>query len=169
MSLIILFGLPGTGKTYVGKIFKKYFDYYFYEGDKDLTDEMKDAIKIQRVFTSQMRNVFFEKLIRKIQNLKSEYKNLAVAQTFIKEKYRVGLINKIPETKFILIETKKSIREKRLIKRDDYPLDLEYARKMEVNFDKPMIDHLTITNSIDGIEDIKEQVQLFIDQGKIIL
>lgn len=177
MSLIILFGLPGTGKSFVGKIFKKYFDYYFYDGDKDLTEEMKEAIKIQKVFTDRMRDVFFEKLIDKIQNLlalsevegKSKHKRLTVAQTFIKEKYRINLFGKIPETKFILIETKKSVRERRLAQRTNYPLEIEYARKMNLNFDKPVINHLTIINNNDGDEDIKKQIKLFIDRGKIIL
>ena len=52
MSLIILFGLAGDGKTYVGKIFEKYFNYYFYDGDNDLTEEMKEAIKTKTVFTA---------------------------------------------------------------------------------------------------------------------
>ena len=163
MSLIILFGFPGTGKTFVGKIFEKYFDFYFYDGDNDLTEEMKEAIKVQRVFTDQMRDVFFEKLIKNIQELKFKHKNLVVAQTFIKEKYRVDLIGKIPETKFILIETKKSIREKRLAQRTNYPLE------MSVNFDKPMIDYVTIVNDDDGDESIKKQIKLFIDRRKIIL
>lgn len=167
MSLVVLFGLPGTGKSFVGKVFEKYFDYYFYDGDNDLTEEMKEAIKIQKVFTDRMRDVFFEKLIGNIQELKSRHKRLAVAQTFIKEKYRVNLIGKIPETKFILIKTKKSIREKRLAQRISYPLEIEYARKMKLNFDKPVINHLTIINNID--DDIKKQIKLFIDRGKIIL
>jgi gluconokinase len=160
MSIIILFGLPGSGKTYVGKIFQKYFDYYFYEGDNDLTKKMKQAIKVQKVFTDPMRDVFFDILIGKIQNLSAKYKRLAVAQTFIKEKYRIDLLTRIPETKFILIETKKTIREKRLIDRVDYPLDLEYARKMESNFDKPVIDHLVVMNNEDGEESIKKQIKL---------
>lgn len=159
MSLIILFGLPGTGKTYVGKVFEKYFNYYFYEGDNDLTPEMKEAIKVQRVFTDQMRDVFFERLISKIQDLGSKIQNLVVAQTFIKEKYRVDLLKKIPTAKFILIETKKEIREKRLMKRVDYPLNLEYARKMEANFDKPMINHLIIIDDEDGDKNIQKQIE----------
>ncbi len=160
MSLIVLFGLPGTGKSFVGKIFQEYFDYYFYDGDNDLTEEMKEAIKTKTVFTDQMRDVFFEKLISKVQDLRSRIQNLVVTQTFIKEKYRVDLLKKIPETKFILIKTKKFIREKRLVQRKNYPLDLEYARKMEINFDKPIIDHHVITNNIDGVEDIKKQIKL---------
>lgn len=158
MSLIILFGLPGTGKTYVGKVFKKYFDYYFYEGDNDLTEEMKVAIKTKIVFTDRMRNVFFKILINKIRDLSTQHKKLVIAQTFIKEKYRLDLLKKIPKTKFILIETKKEIREKRLQKRVDYPLDLKYARKIETNFDKPIINCQIISNNYEGEEDIKKQV-----------
>ena len=159
MSPIILFGLPGTGKTYVGKVLEKYFGYYFYEGDNDLTPEMKEAIKVQRVFTDQMRDRYFKILISKVQDLGSRIKNLVVAQTFIKEKYRVALLKKIPETKFILIETNKSVRENRLILRKDYPLDLEYARIMEKNFDEPNIDHQVIINDEDGEENIIKQIK----------
>jgi len=160
MSLIILFGLPGTGKTYVGKILEKYFGFYFYDGDNDLTEEMKQAIKVQRVFTDQMRDVFFEKLIKKIQNLGSKIQNLVVAQTFIKEKYRVDLLKKIPTAKFILIETKKETREKRLQERVNYPLNLEYARIMVNNFEKPKINHLVIVNDVGGEKNIKKQIKL---------
>lgn len=160
MSLIVLFGLPGAGKTYVGKILEKYFDYYFYEGDNDLTEEMRQAIKIQRIFTDQMRDVFFEKLINKIQGLSIKHKQLVVAQTFIKEKYRVDLLNKIPETKFVLIEINKLIRERRLCERVNYPLDLKYARKMESNFEEPKIDYQIIVNNNNGDKNIKEQIKL---------
>lgn len=160
MSLIILFGHPGTGKTYVGKIFEKYLNYFFYEGDNDLTEEMKSAIKIQRVFTDGMRDVFFKKLIDQIKSLLMKHKKLVIAQTFIKEKYRTDLLKKIPETKFILIETDKIIREKRLELRKDYPLDMEYARKMVVNFEMPKIRHLVIHNDKPGEEDIFKQIKL---------
>ena len=158
MSLIILFGLPGTGKTYVGKIFEKYFDYHFYDGDNDLTPEMKTAIKTKTVFTDKMRDAYFKILISKIQDLKSKHKNLVVAQTFIKEKYRLNLIEKISDAKFVLVEAKKEIREKRLQERVDYPLDLEYAGKMELNFDKPIVNHQIIINNNDGEENIKKQI-----------
>jgi gluconate kinase len=162
MFLIVLFGLPGTGKSFVGRIFEKYFHYYFYDGDGDLTPEMKAAIKTKTVFTDQMRNIYFKILISKIQRLSKKHKKLVVAQTFIKEKYRIDLLEKIPEAKFILVETKKEIREKRLLDRTDYPLDLNYARIMEMNFEKPKIDFQIITNNEDGENIIKEQIQRFV-------
>lgn len=162
MSPVILFGLPGTGKTFVGKIFGKYFSYYFYDGDNDLTPEMKIAIKTKIVFTDEMRDIFFEILINKIKALAEKHAKLVVAQTFIKEKYRIDLLKKIPNAKFILVETKKDIREKRLLERIDYPLDLEYARKMDTNFDKPIIDQVTINNNSYGEKNIMKQIQQFV-------
>lgn len=162
MSLVVLFGLPGTGKTFAGKIFEKYFNYYFYDGDNDLTPEMKNAIKTKTVFTDQMRDVFFEILINKIKTLAKKHTKLVVTQTFIKEKYRIDLLKKIPNAKFILVEAKKDIRKKRLLKRIDYPLDLEYARKMDTNFDKPIIDHVTINNNSYGEKNIIKQIQQFV-------
>ncbi len=162
MSLIVLFGLPGTGKTYVGKVFEKYFNHYFYDGDIDLTPEMKEAIKTKTVFTDQMRDKFFKILINKIYHLSSTIDHLVVAQTFIKEKYRLELLKKIPQAKFILVETKKEIREKRLIERVNYPLNLEYARIMEENFEKPLISHLKIINDGDGDESIKKTINKII-------
>lgn len=158
MPLIILFGLPGTGKSYVGKIFEKYFDYYFYDGDEDLTPKMKAAIKTKTVFTDQMRNIYFKILISKIKILSKKHQNLVVSQTFIKEKYRVNLLEKIPEAKFVLVETDKFTREKRLNERTNYPLDLEYARKMELNFEKPGVKHSTIVNNMSGNENVKKQI-----------
>ncbi|MFA5770276.1 MAG: AAA family ATPase [Patescibacteria group bacterium] len=160
MSLIILFGLPGAGKTYVGRVFEKYFDYYFYDGDNDLTPEMKEAIKTKTVFTDEMRDGFFEILINRIKELSLEHKKLVVAQTFIKEKYRAALIKKIPTTKFILVKTNKDIREKRLMQRTDYPLDLEYARIMEINFEKIKINYSKIINNSNGNEDLRRQIKL---------
>jgi gluconate kinase len=162
MSPVILFGLPGTGKTFVGKIFGKYFNYYFYDGDNDLTPEMKIAIKTKTVFTDEMRDVFFKILINKIKALAKKHAKLVFTQTFIKEKYRIDLLKKIPNAKFILVETKKVIREKRLLERIDYPLDLEYARKMDTNFDKPIIDHVTINNNSYGEKNIMKQIQQFV-------
>lgn len=46
MQVIILFGLPGAGKTCVGKILEEYFNFYLYDGDIDLPDNIKDAIQM---------------------------------------------------------------------------------------------------------------------------
>ncbi len=162
MALFILFGLPGAGKTFVGDIFKKYVNFYFYDGDNELPKEIKQAIKNQAKITDTMRDVFFQKLIKKVQKLKSQHENIVIAQTFIKEKYRKMLLKKIKEASFILIQTDTPIRESRLRNRKDYPLDMEYARNMVLNFEKPSLHHQLILNNKNGENQIKKQIALIL-------
>lgn len=150
MKLYILFGLPGAGKTYVGSIFQKQFGFYFYEGDTELIDEMKEAIQTKTVFTDEMRDKFFAELLKKINLLSKSYQRIVVSQTFIKEKYRQQVLATFPEAQFILVQTDTAIREKRLEQRTDYPLDLAYSRKMVANFEDAKIPHTILVNNEQG-------------------
>jgi len=164
MQVIVLFGLPGAGKTFVGKVLQEHFDFYLYDGDISLPNDMKDAINIKTVITDVMRDVFFQNIIKRSRQLTVKYKKIAIAQTFIKEKYRKLFINQILGARFILVQTNKTIRETRLAQRKDYPLDLEYARKMCMNFDTPQIDYDIVSNDIDGKVNIKQQLRLFLNK-----
>lgn len=159
MSLIILFGLPGAGKSYVGNIFKEYFGFYFYNGDRELSEKMKMAIKNKLPFTGVMRNAFFNRLINKINFLGRKHKKLVIAQTYIKEKYRQQVINSFSEAKFILIKTDDSIRELRLSQRKLVPLDREYARQMCINFEAAKIKYFTLDNDREGKKDLITQIR----------
>ena len=156
-QLIITFGLPGVGKTYVGKILEDQFGFFFYDGDMELTERMKVAIKQKTPFTDDMRDEFFERLIDKIQELSRIHAKLVVAQTFIKEKYREQLIEKISHAQFILVKADDRVREKRLLRRSEYPLDIEYSRQMVHNFEMPQISHAVIMNNEEGTEHIEQQ------------
>lgn len=162
MAIFILFGLPGAGKTFTGNIFRKYFNFYFYDGDNELPKEIKQAIKNQTKITDTMRGVFFQKLIQKIKIIKLQHENIVIAQTFIKEKYRKMLLKKIKEASFILIQTDTPIRKSRLRNRKDYPLDIEYARNMVLNFEKPSLHHQLILNNKNGVSQIKKQIALIL-------
>jgi gluconate kinase len=86
--LIIVFGLPGAGKTYVGRILQECFGFFFYDGDNDLPDRMRAAIAAQAPIDDAMRDVFFARIILSIRRLQPEHNRLVVGQTCIKEKYR---------------------------------------------------------------------------------
>jgi gluconate kinase len=163
--LLIVFGLPGAGKTYVGKLIKDEFGFFFYEGDRDLTDEMKQALKEKKLFNDSMRDVFFKNLINKVLQLYKTKKRLAVAQTFIKEKYRNQLLKILPHTKFILLQTKTALREKRLLQRND--LDQDYVKGMVKLFEKPSIEHFKIENNTDGKIQLLKSLEKILRNQKI--
>lgn len=158
--VFILFGLPGAGKTFAGNIFKEYFGYHFYDGDSELTEEMKQAINTKSPVTEEMRDLFFQKIIMRLKELKEKYPCVVLAQTFIKEKYRKAVLEEIKETEFILVRSDEVIREARLLNRKEYPLDIGYAKSMCVNFEAPGIYHKVIVNDREGKESVKSQIEL---------
>ena len=160
MQIIVLFGLPGAGKSFVGKVLQEYFGYHHYDGDITMSDKMLQAISTQDVITDLMRDSFFQKIIENTKRLKTKRQKIVVSQTFIKEKYRNLFLKEFPGTKFMLVQTSPDIRETRLLQRKNFPLDLEYSRKMCLNFDTFKISHSVINNDSDGEESVKKQLQL---------
>jgi gluconate kinase len=163
--LLIVFGLPGAGKTYVGKLLKDKFGFYFYDGDRDLTDEMQQALKEKKLFNDSMRDVFFQNLISKVLQLHKTKKHLVVAQTFIKEKYRNQLLKALPHARFILVQTKRALREKRLLQRND--LDQDYVKSMIKLFEKPTIEHFKVANGADGKIQLLKKLEKILRNQKI--
>jgi gluconate kinase len=161
MEILIVFGLPAAGKSFVGKILQDTFGFIYYDGDIDLTPAMKQAIISSSTITDSMRDEFFARLIISMQKLKDARKSFVVAQTFIKEKYRQQVVDIFPEARFILVETETGIREERLQKRND--LSLSYARKMCKNFDIPKLQHSTIINNSEGKTAVTEQLQQIVN------
>ncbi|MEK7570778.1 MAG: AAA family ATPase [Patescibacteria group bacterium] len=158
MEILVLFGLPGAGKTFVGELLQKNFGYYLHDGDLDLPPNMLEAIQKRAIVTDSMRDVFFVKLIKSVQKLQKHTEKLVISQTFIKEKYREAFLAAFPESTFFLIETQELIREQRLQKRKKFPLDLVYAKKMVRSFEPSTLSYIAITNNSDGEEALKKQL-----------
>lgn len=157
--IIILFGLPAAGKNYVGKIFEKYFNFFFYDADDDLTPEMKKAVRQKQLFTDDMRDKYYNNVVQKIKILSKKYDNLVVAQALPKEKYRVLIAQHVPKAKFIFIKSLVKHLKNRLQSRK-HIINEQYAPKVFQYFEEPQIKHQVIDNSEnDDKEKIKVQIR----------
>ena len=159
MKIIVLFGKIGSGKTYIGKLLEKYFHFYFYEGDLDLTPEMKNSLKKNQPVTDSMRNKFFDILIINLNMIIKNHKNIVVSQTFIKEKYRKMFLRKFPKSEFVYIKSDDKKRREKVARRSDYNFKKSYVLKMDKNFEEPKIPVKIITNDFNGRSDIKHQLE----------
>ncbi len=148
--LIILFGLPGAGKTYAGHVLHNYTGFRFYDGDRDLTDAIKKAITTRSKITEEMRDVYFEQLFSKIEKELHKHNNLIVSQTFIKERFRRKAIEKFSDVKFILVKAYPRVREQRIRSRVGMTLEKNYTKRMERRFQKPEVKHEIIINNEEG-------------------
>ena len=162
MQIVVLFGLPGAGKTFVGKILSKKFGYFLYDADADLPLEMEKVIREEGKVTEEMRDLFIKRVMARVRELKKKHSKIAVAQTFIKERHRQQFLDTFSDARFILITADVEIREARLLHRKKLPISAKYARVMLRNFDKPEIQFETLENNVDGEEAIKAQVRLLL-------
>jgi carbohydrate kinase (thermoresistant glucokinase family) len=164
MKLIIVFGLPGAGKTYLASLIHTKFNYYLIEGDDELSPQMIDALEHKVAITSEMRDEFFQKILARILSASSNQEKVIVSQTYIKHKYRQQIREKFPQAIFIYVEADKEVRRKRLetIKRKGYNLDVQHALNMEEYFDPPEEADYIIKNNLEGADDLLTQINSLI-------
>jgi len=163
--ILIVFGLPGAGKTFAGTVFRDTFNFHVHDGDAELPEDMDRAIRNSQFVTEDMRDRFFKSIVHRLHLLKIKHSNIVLAQTFLKERHRKQVHDAFPEAQFVLIQTPTDIREQRLSEREEYPLDPDYARAMVCNFDTPEIPHTVIQNKNEGTEEIKKQIRGYLLQS----
>jgi gluconate kinase len=156
-TLFVTFGLPGAGKTYAARLFEQ-FGFMVHDADDDLPDAMREAISTQQPINDDMRDEFFSRIIAHVEQLLPKHPKLVVAQTFIKEKYRRRFLEHFPFAQFVLVEAKGPIRELRLERRTNQPLEPDYTRKMIAMFETPHIPYQVITNDADGALQLEDQI-----------
>jgi gluconate kinase len=154
--LIYLFGLPAAGKNYVGRVLAETFGYTFYDGDLDLTPEMRDAVREERPFTEAMRDRFYDALIERIAALRAEHLALAFGQATFKERHRLRIAAAFPDAIFVLVAADEETRMARL-SRGGNPVTVDYARQIAGFFEPPNHAHHIIVNE-GGREEVVRQL-----------
>jgi gluconate kinase len=144
--MIYLFGLPAAGKNYVGQVLAEEFGYTFYDGDLDLTPEMRQALREERPFTDEMRDRFYAALIERLARLRRDHPNLAFCQATFKERHRRLIAAAFPDVVFALVEAEEDVRMARLA-RGGTPVTVEYARRITAFFEPPQHPHYVIRNN----------------------
>lgn len=158
--LLILFGLAGVGKNFVGQLIAKHGSYYFYDGDDLLSKEMQEYIQLKKPFAQTMRDEFTNRMIDKIKALQKTHPNIVFAQALFKEKNRKQLLEAFPQAQLILVSSTPEMITSRLKKRNNW-IDEEYAKKLQKEFDSPTLPHKEIKNNKGEIEIIQQLATLF--------
>lgn len=163
--LLILFGPPGAGKSFIGNLLEDDYDFYFYDADIDLTPKLREAIQNKQSFTQAMRDEYYSVVLDKIDTLTSKHQNIIVAQAFAKEKNRQELLACFPQAKFIYIDADFARVNERLQKRNDW-VTLDYAEKIRKIFEVPMIEHSVLDNNRDKTH-LKKQLATLLQVTKL--
>jgi len=153
--LIYLFGLPAAGKNYVGHVLAEAFGFTFYDGDDDLTPEMRDAVRTEQPFTDAMRDRYYGLLTDRLAELTDRCPNLAFCQATFKERHRQQIAAAFPDVVFVLVEADEAVRMARLAQGGN-PVTVEYARRIAAFFEPPRHPHFVIRNDGDRADVVRQ-------------
>lgn len=144
--ILYLYGLAAAGKNYVGGVLEESFGFTFYDGDLDLTDELREAVRAEQPFTDAMRDRFYAVVVRRIGELREQVPFLAFAQATFKERHRQQILAAYPETVFVLVTADFDVRMARL--QDGMnPVTADYAQRIDAFFEAPQHATMVIDNS----------------------
>ncbi len=117
--LIIIYGLPGVGKTFAGRVLAQEFGFHFWDGDNAVDQKLADCIFNKGSITQEMIDTLTDTLIKNIiilQKIIGE-KHLVVSQALFRTKNREAISKKFPDAIFIHLQSENQIILERLNKR----------------------------------------------------
>lgn len=156
--LIILFGLPASGKNYVGRILAEDFGFCFHDADDNLPKDMREAIVNHQIATDDMRDRHLNAIADSIRVLQAKHEHVAIAGAFFKARNRQWLTAQFPDLIWVLVETTPELQHNRLVRRQNHLADAAYAAKIFSQFEPPQHPHFTLHNT-EGREAVVGQVK----------
>lgn len=156
--IIIVFGLAASGKTYVGQVINRYFDFHHEDADQWLSGDMKQYISEKKVFTLGMLESLTSSIIANIERLTSKYKNVVISQALYREKNRETLKQHFSskDLVFFQVDADDDVIYQRLVQRGDWVMP-DYAASMRLFF-QPMKEAVVINNNKFGEKSIIDQL-----------
>lgn len=158
--VIYLFGLVGAGKNWVGDIMAKLSQRSIYHADQDVTHEMQQAANEGRSFTDEMRDRFFEIVSASITDRLQTVPSLIVTQGTYKRRHRDFLARQISGIDFLQIVAPEHLITERLKKRGG-AFTLEYAQRIQHNFEPPPPGVKTLVNDGDELRVVAQLQELY--------
>ena len=154
--LVILFGLPGSGKSFVGKVLQSDFDFWFHEADDDIPDEYRQQVLAGQVVGEPMRDDYHRHLIDRMTELQPAHPRLAVAAPLLRDRHRLWIRARFPQTLFILVQCRPDTWQTRLQART-HTISLDYARKVASLNEPATVPYAVLDDSADGADSIHRQ------------
>jgi gluconate kinase len=146
---LFLFGLAGSGKSYVGNLIGQRAGWHVYHADDDLTDEMKLALAEHRPFTGPMRDRFFALIVDKIRQLQQRHPHLVITQAVYKQQHRDYLLARIPAMELVCVSADDATILQRINRRSD-GITIASAAALRADFEAPADGCRTIVNDSDA-------------------
>lgn len=156
--LLILFGLPGAGKTYAGRLLAAEFGFHFHEADDDIPDDYRRRVLQGEVVSEADRDAYHRLLLDRLAGLGAAHPRLAVAAPLLRDRHRRWLAERFPDAVFVLVQCPEATWEARLAGRA-HTVSLDYARRVRTLYEPPTIAHHLLDDAADRPDTLREQLR----------
>lgn len=152
---LFLFGLAGSGKSFVGNLIAERAGWHVYHADDDLTDEMRLALAEHRPFTGAMRDRFFALIVDKILQLQQQHPRLVITQAVYKQQHRDYLLARIPDMELLCVNAEDATILERINRRSD-GISIASAAALRADFEEPAASCKIVVNDSDAAAIVRQ-------------
>ncbi len=159
--LIILFGLPGAGKSFVGALLRDEFGFHFHESDDDIPEDYRRLVAAGQVVSDERRDDYHRHLLDRIAALAEAHPRLAVAVPLLRQKHREWIQARFPHATFVLVQVAAELWPARLARRT-HTVSADYARRILPLYEPPALEHKTLDTTPEGPEAVRRLLGLML-------
>ncbi len=162
IMVIIVFGLPGTGKTYFSEHLAASID------AKHLnTDKIRVQYKKEGKYDKETKQFIYDKLGDKAVSFLQNGENVILDGTFYSQKKRDQIIHKIKSVQdkiyFIEVKANENIVRSRLNQKRNYSeADFKIYKKIERKFEPLLKDHLILWSDNENVDEMIKKTKEYI-------
>lgn len=153
--IIIVFGLPGSGKSYFAARLAKMINAEYVSSDK-----VRKEIFKERTYSDQEKRVVYEKMVELMKEAVKVNRNLVLDATFHKKKTRKLFTDEMQDkadTLFIEVRADEKIIRERVEKKRTYSeADFEIYKQIKQQFEPLTRPHLILQSTNENINEMLE-------------
>lgn len=154
--VIIVFGLPGSGKSYFAHKLAKELDASYFN-----SDSIRDSLDLKEKYSRTGKNVVYDILLTRALQAAHDHKTVVIDATFYKKDLRqrfASYIKSFNEIYYIEITADEELIRKRLSeKRSDSDADFEVYQTIKSEWDKPIFPHLVLQSTNENINGMMQE------------
>ena len=150
-------GVPGAGKTTIGKSLADELGFVFYDIDDHIPIKYKEKMRNNQILNDEERDDYMSSIIQDLKNT-SKQSSIITALVLFREKDRKRIIESIPNSYIFKLDAPFEVLLKRLKGRKDHFFNEEILRKAFEKEEPISLNHIKI--------DVDRPIDVIIDEIK---
>lgn len=158
--LIIISGLPGSGKSSVGKLLSEETGFYFFDADSEKSSKIRGKMKSGKLISESNRDKYFLDLILNLKSKFEDNEDIILCESIICEKHRLLFLNNFDKVLYINLVVPTEVLRDRIYTREGHMFTIDLFEDFLKLNEEIKIKHF----DIDGTKNVGEIVKIILEK-----